>query len=1609
MNKLLWILLFVFFLAELSMAKPFYLTIRRDYSPAEKPQLEVNYSFTSPIYIKILEPEDKKQFISTQIDLRRAWKKPGYEFNPAHFMNLGFNDDNSNFDWLRQSLNYGVKQPLVDSLGGSHDTPTLSPSKLGPEKLIQIPKGFKLRNEIVLNPEAEDTKKNFDVPGFEDYYGWMGSGRLNTKVVDLPKLPSGFYLVQVIQGNNEGQVVLAVNDILGYMQRSGEAVLYKVFDRLAKPISGAQVSIRNLNGTWVQEVKTDANGEAKVDGIKENDLLTVISSPQGTAIIDSEYFATQVSFPDMYLFTDRPLYRGGDTVFFKGILRNLANGRSQLNPEKNAVKIEIYNVAEGKVSTSTSVKFSEFGTFNGQIKLNEMDEAGLFRVVAKLNKIEHASEVRVKDYVKPIYFLKLENDKDTAKQGDTLKFKVQAERYAGGNPKIINANVQVYRMRKDSPQWIDDAGVGETGSTVTYGDDGDKGAKSMAPEVIVPEMKIEFDESGRSEFEVKIPSDLKGPKNLNYTYKVEVYTQDSDDNIIYGSKSFFDLASEVSAAARFTKIVVESGKEAQLIVQSKSVLGKLMPDIDGEVKFILKEKVVQTKKIKTNAKGTAKVDLPEDPNLVGEMKAEVTLWDKNKNPNSQKAEIVLVGKTPGVSAVSGDEIRLLTNQSEVSQNEMIKIFVALPDKWGSGGANSGMLFVTLAGPKIFKTLTLPVNGRSLWINEQALSEYGNQIYFVISYLHPDRGWIEKRASFKILDPDKKLKVQWISKTDVVVPGGEQTLKFRILNSAGKGVRSEVALAVVDQAVLDLQPEFRPKLHEFFYPSTRLNLMSFYSSHFQGYGYGELIAKLFNSNHILAAGKNQSKPMDIKDTAFWKANVVTNEKGDAEVKFKLPGNQTIWRVTVVVLDKDGRFGESTTQFKSHLPVSLLVGYPPFLRGEDKSRIRVNITGNEITQELMVKYSAQSQDKQLLSFTGKSDFSTSLKPKGQFADNIALSAGETNTAKATSFVGTLSFDKSSLGFQDSLRVFPKSTVVNDFYYPDSNTMTLTMDKDEKAQGLELKIYNDFASILFSNLEWLVQYPYGCVEQTLNTTISNNVISDVLRQAKTDGLKLDGGQENTLKAASDNASVGFKRLTQYQGAKGGFGWFTDSGEPDLNMSLLVMLNLTLSDKTLSVPFYDFRPTYDWLSTKGILPGSPQGIVFSFIESVFIRKYMSERDTKELKTILRTQNDYVLKSGTVFERALHLMTLTNHSFTRQDFMNEFNSLVESVKKSLEQMKDTSSPIQYGNFSPQTQNGWQAYPGRAVSTIAIGYRSLVFAQEFINAPTSKSKNQTASPVKITYISDALNKLIRKNVLASFNGYYFGSTFDNGVTLTSMRDIISVNVKGNDPQALAKKIEVSVNGKSVPASDLEISSHITGINVTVKNVKNLNDQTKVSVNSVMDNQMVRGKLAKLSPVGNAKSKSSGWGIDRMYYRLNEKGEKKEIQSGEKLAVGDLVYCEIKFSRNTDKNFWHSRYYVVTNDTPAGFQTIQEDQVYRGSPYNLPLMSSTKTREILNHQSRWFFDFTRGWMDKATQVGIVYRVQYPGEFSAGIAKIEDFYDETKASYTRTHMFSVESKQ
>ena len=110
----------------------------------------------------------------------------------------------------------------------------------GPEKLVGAPPGFTVVRSQWLNLDLGGADRDFNVPGFDT--GAAASGFQERRVLLAP-LPAGTYVLQLVQGRVEGQVVLVVTRLTVQLKQTDGQVLVRVAGRDQQPRAGAQVQV----------------------------------------------------------------------------------------------------------------------------------------------------------------------------------------------------------------------------------------------------------------------------------------------------------------------------------------------------------------------------------------------------------------------------------------------------------------------------------------------------------------------------------------------------------------------------------------------------------------------------------------------------------------------------------------------------------------------------------------------------------------------------------------------------------------------------------------------------------------------------------------------------------------------------------------------------------------------------------------------------------------------------------------------------------------------------------------------------------------------------------------------------------------------------------------------------------------------------------------------------------------------------------------------------------------------------------------------------------------------------------------------------------------------
>jgi uncharacterized protein YfaS (alpha-2-macroglobulin family) len=159
-----------------------------------------------------------------------------------------------------------------------------------------------------------------------------------------------------------------------------------------------------------------------------------------------------------YFFTDRAIYRPGQTVYFKGILREDDDAHYSLPTGETKVEVVIWD-AQGTKVFEDDMPLSDMGTLDGELVLDEEASLGFYSIEATYEDEWFSTGFQVAEYRKPEFQVTVETDKLEYVQGDEINVTAQATYYFGGP--VAGAEVRYSVLSADhffnyqGPGWWD--------------------------------------------------------------------------------------------------------------------------------------------------------------------------------------------------------------------------------------------------------------------------------------------------------------------------------------------------------------------------------------------------------------------------------------------------------------------------------------------------------------------------------------------------------------------------------------------------------------------------------------------------------------------------------------------------------------------------------------------------------------------------------------------------------------------------------------------------------------------------------------------------------------------------------------------------------------------------------------------------------------------------------------------------------------------------------------------------------------------------------------------------------------------------------------------------
>jgi hypothetical protein len=196
--------------------------------------------------------------------------------------------------------------------------------------------------------------------------------------------------------------------------------------------------VTDKNGYFKKPVrKTPERRESELLEITNGNDRLFLQDPLQTYYIGGDEDERPVE--SVYLFTDRSIYRPGQTVYYKGIVKN---GEHVLNDKARELEVVLYDVNSQEVAKIVRTT-NDYGSFSGNFILPKGALNGQFHIGVKTDEDDFQVSFRVEEYKRPKFAASFEPVKETYKVNDTITVTGAALAYAGN---VIDGAKVSYRV-----------------------------------------------------------------------------------------------------------------------------------------------------------------------------------------------------------------------------------------------------------------------------------------------------------------------------------------------------------------------------------------------------------------------------------------------------------------------------------------------------------------------------------------------------------------------------------------------------------------------------------------------------------------------------------------------------------------------------------------------------------------------------------------------------------------------------------------------------------------------------------------------------------------------------------------------------------------------------------------------------------------------------------------------------------------------------------------------------------------------------------------------------------------------------------------------------------
>lgn len=1022
-----------------------------------------------------------------------------------------------------------------------------------------------------------------------------------TSTLPLTVTP-GLYVLNLESGYVNDQLLIALTDATLILKRSIDELGVWVTDFTGKALPSQPLQLYTGAGQLLATGKSDTDGYYRFSELAP--LTTTITSPWmnllqpaslvvvapttqeqvGTVATDAwRSLDMPYSYPASteqarrytnVIYTDRPLYTPGQTVYFKGIVRRDDDAQLSLPPVGTVVTVTLQD-ARNNLVNELALMTNALGTVNGEFHLAEGAMVGDYSLVLAVEGEATRQPFQVQAYRKPDYQVEIQVDAPEIRAGATVTVSV-ASHYLSGQP-VVKGQVTLRQYLLSA-----DGGMGGVGSAASWLDMAQQQAGNtdatghFTTTFVLGQEPFIFYGYG-SNRGLAVEATVNDASNQYVSNYALLDYEQHGNRLTLDPGPMPKLPGELSTFTISARDPVGSPAAYQAMRLNVTPLGIDPAYASGVSGFDLR----------TDATGQLRV--PFLAGNIGYYQLQLSSYD-NKGFTTTPADSYLLVDDPDQPWVDAPD-GLLTLRAEqpsyqpgeVANLEILSSFGELALLTVERGRVRHSQIVTLIPPRT--PITLPItttDAPNLFVTVHAWTP---------TTLQPNQ-W-QSQPNYRLRTATAEIAVTPLNHVLTVTITADQqayrprtpaTFQIHVTDKAGAPVAAELSVALVDEAIYQLSADLTPPLADTFY-GARPHLVTTYDAMapIRSFGGGR--------GGGGGGGFDRTNPRrDFPDTAAWLPAITTNATGQATVTLTLPDSLTSWRLVAKAVTAATQVGEATQQVVTSQPISLQPLLPAALTVGDTTVLSARLHNN----------TAQTQTVTVTVALSPTLLVNALDLEAATEQQVTLGPGRTQivgwgaqavAAADLQLLFTLTGDAGNDAIQTPLALRPLA-IPNLLSQVGQLTGTVTLPitlptKLYELSQVEVQLNRSLAGSMIDGLAYLTGYPYGCVEQTMSRALPNAVVGRLFAQL--------GVNEPTLQAelpALLDASR--QRLYGFQHNDGGWGWWHDDPS-DAYQTAWVLFGLRLIREAghLVDPGVIERGS-DWLQGQ-LLTADPRTVAFA------------------------------------------------------------------------------------------------------------------------------------------------------------------------------------------------------------------------------------------------------------------------------------------------------------------------------------------------------------------------------------------------------------------------------